>query len=72
MSFNESFSLEACATKRREIELQLRLTIGNTALARWVGKGSSILAHDKVLAPLLAARAIDDQFDTGGSQRRVA
>jgi len=25
-----------------------------------------------VLAPLLAARAIDDQFDTGGSQRRFA
>ena len=25
-----------------------------------------------MLAPLLAARAIDDQFDTGGSQRRFA
>jgi hypothetical protein len=28
------------------------------------------LAKHKVLAPLLTARAIDDQFDTGGSQRR--
>jgi len=25
-----------------------------------------------VLAPLLAARAIENQFDIGGSQRRVA
>jgi hypothetical protein len=30
------------------------------------------LAGFKVLAPLLAARAIDNQFDTGGSQRRFA
>jgi hypothetical protein len=30
------------------------------------------LAQFKVLAPLLAARANENQFDTGGSQRRVA
>jgi len=29
-------------------------------------------AQFKVLAPLLAARAIENQFDTGGSQRRFA
>jgi hypothetical protein len=49
-----------------------RLTNGNTALAHWIGSGSSRLAKSKVLAPLLAAGAMDDQFDTGGSQRRVA
>jgi hypothetical protein len=30
------------------------------------------LAKCKVLAPLLAARAIEIQFDAGGSQRRFA
>ena len=30
------------------------------------------LARCKVLAPLLGARAIGDQFDTGASQRRLA
>jgi hypothetical protein len=30
------------------------------------------LAKRKVLAPLLGARAIDDQFGTGASQRRFA
>jgi hypothetical protein len=30
------------------------------------------LAKYKVLAPLLGARAIIDQFDTGASQRRFA
>jgi hypothetical protein len=30
------------------------------------------LAKRKVLAPLLVARAMDDQFDTGNSQRRFA
>jgi hypothetical protein len=30
------------------------------------------LARIKVLAPLLAAKAIDDQFDNGGSKRRFA
>jgi len=30
------------------------------------------LAKCKVLAPLLAAEAMDSQFDIGGSQRRVA
>jgi len=30
------------------------------------------LARCKVLAPLLAAEAMDDQFDIGGSQRRFA
>jgi hypothetical protein len=54
------------------IELCLRLTNGNTALARWIGEGSSKLARCKVLAPLLAAEAMEDQFDIGGSQRRVA
>jgi hypothetical protein len=49
-----------------------RLTNGKTALAHWIGKGNSRLAKCKVLAPLLAASAIDDQFDTGGSQRRFA
>jgi len=55
-----------------EIEPCLRLTNGKPALAHWIGEGSSRLARYKVLAPLLAARAIDDQFDTGGSQRRFA
>jgi hypothetical protein len=50
----------------------LRLTNGNTALARWIGKGSSSLAQYKLLAPLLAAGATERQFDIGGSQRRVA
>ena len=31
-----------------------------------------IEAKCKVLAPLLAAEAMEDQFGTGGSQRRVA
>jgi hypothetical protein len=30
------------------------------------------LARCKVLAPLLAAEATEDQFDIGGSQRRFA
>jgi hypothetical protein len=30
------------------------------------------LAKCKVLAPLLAAEAMEDQFDVGGSQRRLA
>jgi hypothetical protein len=30
------------------------------------------LARCKVLAPLLAAEAMEDQFDIGGSQRRFA
>jgi hypothetical protein len=30
------------------------------------------LARCKVLAPLLAAEAMDDQFGLGGSQRRFA
>jgi hypothetical protein len=30
------------------------------------------MARCKVLAPLLAAEAMDDQFDIGGSQRRFA
>ena len=47
------------------IELCLRLTNGKPALARWIGDGSSGLAKCKVLAPLLVARAMDDQFDTG-------
>jgi len=49
-----------------------RLTNGKPALAHWIGEESSRLAKCKVLAPLLAARAIDDQFDAGGSQRRFA
>jgi hypothetical protein len=31
-----------------------------------------VLAKCEVLAPLLGARAIDDQFDAGASQRRFA
>jgi hypothetical protein len=31
-----------------------------------------MLAKLIVLAPLLAAEAMEDQFDIGGSQRRVA
>jgi len=53
-------------------ELRLRITNGNTALARWIGERSSRLAKCKVLAPLLVARAMDNQFGTGNSQRRVA
>jgi hypothetical protein len=53
-------------------ELCLRLTNGKPALAPWIGEGSSRLAKYKVLAPLLAARAIEIQFDTGSSQRRFA
>jgi hypothetical protein len=30
------------------------------------------LAKSKVLAPLLVAEAMDNQFDIGNSQRRVA
>jgi hypothetical protein len=30
------------------------------------------LAKCKVLAPLLTARTMEDQFDAGGSQRRFA
>jgi hypothetical protein len=48
----------------------LRLTNAKPALARWIGDAETWLAKFKVLAPLLAARAIDDQSDTGGSQRR--
>jgi len=52
----------------------LTFNIGNgkPALARWISKGSSRLAKCKVLAPLLAAEAMDSQFDIGGSQRRFA
>ncbi len=49
-----------------------RITNGKPALARWIGDGSSSLAKRKVLAPLLATEAMEDQFDIGGSQRRFA
>jgi len=49
-----------------------RLTNGKPALARCIGEGSSGLAKCKVLAPLLVAEAMDDQFDIGNSQRRFA
>ena len=49
-----------------------RLTNGKPALAHWIGEGSPRLAKCKVLAPLLAAGAMDDLFDTGSSQRRFA
>lgn len=54
------------------IECAERLTNGKPVLARWIGKRSSSLAKYKVLAPLLGARANDDQFDAGASQRRFA
>jgi len=54
------------------IELCLRLTNGKPALAHGIGDGSSSLASSKVLAPLLAAEAMDNLFDIGGSQRRFA
>jgi hypothetical protein len=55
-----------------DIELCLRITKGYTALSHWMGEGRSRLTKCKVLAPLLAAEAMEDQFDIGGSQRLVA
>jgi hypothetical protein len=52
--------------------LRRRITNGKPALARWIGAVETEFGQIKVLAPLLAARAIEIQFDTGGSQRRVA
>jgi hypothetical protein len=57
---------------KQSTRMRQQLTNGTTALARWIGKRSSRMAKCKVLAPLLSARAIDDQFDTGASQRRCA
>ena len=51
---------------------KLQLTNGNTALAHWIGEVQTGLARCKVLAPLLPTEAMEDQFDIGGSQRRVA
>jgi hypothetical protein len=51
-----------------------RLSNGSTALAhleKLTSKAQDWLALNE-LAPLLAAEAMDDQFDIGGSQRRVA
>jgi hypothetical protein len=63
---------DASALRRSRTSAALRLTNGNTALARWMDDGEARLAQYKVLAPLLVAEAMDNQFDIGNSQRRVA
>ena len=67
-----NFSSSSMPQNAELIVLCLRLTNGNTALARWIGDVKAGMAKCKVLAPLLAAEAMEDQFDIGGSQRRVA
>ena len=66
------YSIRSSFRSSRDAAVHDRLTNGKPALARSIGSGDSSLARCKVLAPLLAAGACDDQFDTGNSQRRFA